>query len=243
MAIRKLKHEGEGIEQYKNLIETDSAGHKTIIRSTDQVELKFVLAGIPGATCLSIPRRLRDSRFATTYLKGDCIDVGGGLDSIQVYKDFFPLLKNVIIYDKEQGDAQYLSNVPDNEFDCLVSSHCLEHLYDSKEALKNWIRVVKLGGFLVITVPDEDLYERGHWPSRFNGDHKRSFTINKHRSWSKDSINVISLLQCFSNEVKIHKIELQDAGYHYNLELDIDQTRFATAECCIEIILQKWRGI
>ncbi|MBV5346213.1 MAG: methyltransferase domain-containing protein, partial [Rhodoferax sp.] len=75
--------------------------------------------------------------------------------------------------------------------DFVHSSHCLEHMRDVREALKNWIRIVKPGGFLILTVPDEDLYEQGQWPSRFNTDHKWSFTIHKERSTMPSSINVI----------------------------------------------------
>ena len=80
-------------------------------------------------------------------------------------------------WDLPDGDAQYLAGVPDGTYDFLHSSHCLEHMVDPGIAMANWVRVVRGGGYLVITIPDEELYEHLHWPSRFNGDHKWSFTI------------------------------------------------------------------
>ena len=86
------------------------------------------------------------------------------------------------IWDWEDGDAQYLSGVRDNSVDFIVSSHCLEHLVDPLEGLRNWIRVLKPGGHLIVTIPDEDLYEQGQWPSNNNLDHKHTFTVNKNSS-------------------------------------------------------------
>ena len=141
-------------------------------------ELK-IYTGTCGGTALSMQRRAHDSRFATRYFVGHGLDVGGGHDSLALYVELFPLIRNVVIYDAPQGDAQKLDNVDDACFDFLFSSHCLEHVRDPAEALANWIRVIKPGGHLVISVPDEDLYEQGVWPSTFNGDHKLTFTLSQ----------------------------------------------------------------
>jgi hypothetical protein len=71
---------------------------------------------------------------------------------------------------------------------------------------------VKPGGFLFFIVPDEDLYEQGVFPSRFNADHKATFTICKISSWSPVSCNVFELANNLPNS-KIIKIALQDLGY------------------------------
>ena len=51
---------------------------------------------------------------------------------------------------------------------------------DPRSAIAQWWGLVKPGGVLFVIVPDEDLYEQGFWPSRFNCDHKWTFTIAKH---------------------------------------------------------------
>ena len=140
-----------------------------------------VRPGVGGGTSLSMQRRAHDSRFATRYFVGHGIDVGGGHDSLALFVELFPLIRNVVIYDAPQGDAQKLVNVDDESFNFLFSSHCLEHVRDPVEALANWIRVIRPGGYLVISVPDEDLYEQGTWPSTFNSDHKTTFTIARSR--------------------------------------------------------------
>lgn len=196
--------------------------------------------GVMGVTGISMQRRLADSRFATRWFCGNGIDVGGGEDSLALYREFFPLSRNIFVYDQAHGDAQLLANVLDESFDFLYSSHCLEHMRDAREALDHWLRVIKPGGHLVIQVPDEDLYEQGEWPSRFNGDHKISFTIAKTVSWSPVSVSLLDLLGDFRDRAEILSLQLLDQGYRRkSLPRGCDQTRTPVAECAIEFVLRK----
>ena len=103
-------------------------------------------------------------------------------------------------------------------------------------AVQVWHRLARLG----ITVPDEDLYEMGVWPSRFNPDHKWTFTILKAKSWSPCSINILDLLKGFAGRVEIEKIELIRDFYRDGLVQEgVDQTLTPVAECSIEWILRK----
>ena len=64
----------------------------------------------------------------------------------------------------------------DSSQDTVYASHCLEHITDYKAALKEWFRVLKVGGFLVVVVPHYQLYEkRFTLPSIYNFDHKRMY--------------------------------------------------------------------
>jgi SAM-dependent methyltransferase len=196
--------------------------------------------GVPGVTAISMRRRLADSRFATRYFRGQALDVGGGRDSLAVYREFFPLLTDVLVYDMPQGDAQLLDNLPDASFDCVYSSHCLEHLRDPREALGHWLRVLKPGGHLVVNVPDEDLYEQGRWPSRFNSDHKLSFTIYKVKSWSPVSVNLLDLVRDLGDAAECLSLARIDDGYRHQLAgQGLDQTRTPLAEAAIELVLRK----
>ena len=113
-------------------------------------------------------RRFSDGAFHARYFVGEGIDIGGKPDPLSQYCGLFARMTSVRTWDLADGDAQVLAGVADGIYDLLHSSHCLEHMRDVREALKHWIRIVKPGGFLVITVPDEDLYEQGRWPSPFN---------------------------------------------------------------------------
>ncbi len=185
-------------------------------------------------------RRFSEGYFHTRYFVGDGIDIGGKPDPLSQYVGIFPAMRSVRIWDIEDGDAQFLSGIPDDSYNFLVSSHSLEHMVDVREALQNWLRVVKPEGFLIITVPDEDLYELGNWPSKFNPDHKWTFTIYKHDSWSPKSINILDLLIEFSSQIEVERIVLLNDFFRESLrKRGIDQTLTPVAECAIEVIFKK----
>jgi ubiquinone/menaquinone biosynthesis C-methylase UbiE len=192
----------------------------------------------------SVFHKIKDSRYATRYIVGDGIDIGAGEDTIGQYYEFFPLMKSCRGWDLPDGDAQLMESIADATFDFVHSSHCLEHMRDPKEALENWLRILKPGGHLVCLIPDEDLYEQGVFPSTFNTDHKHTFTIFKKASWSPASINLTEFLAGLSANVEIKKIELMDATFRYELNQRIgvdrfDQTRTTVGECAIEFVLKK----
>jgi hypothetical protein len=111
-------------------------------------------------------------------------------------------------------------------------------MHDPHDALLEWWKLVKQGGYLCVAIPDEDLYEQGNWPSRFNRDHKHTFTIYKQKSWSPMSVNVIDLIVKLK-DAKTWKIEIQDRGYDYSLlGKNIDQT-LGEAMAQIYFVLQK----
>jgi SAM-dependent methyltransferase len=186
----------------------------------------------------SISRRLASPGFINSYFVGNGLDIGGKPDPLSLYLELFCQMKSVRTWDWEDGDAQYLSGVEDGEYDFVHSSHCLEHIVDPQEALVNWFRAVRPGGHLVITVPDEDLYEQGVFPSTFNQDHKWTFTIMKDESWSEKSINVLDIVRTLGGAAEVVKIELLSATYRYNLPR-YDQTLTPVGECGIEVIIRK----
>ncbi len=202
-------------------------------------------------TSKSIFNKIKDSRYATRYFIGNGIDIGSGPDSLSQYVEFFPLMKSCRAWDLPDGDAQFMESIEDNYFDFVHSSHCLEHMVNPYISLNNWIRILKPGGHLLCTIPDEDLYEQGIFPSTFNSDHKHTFTIHKTKSWSNTSINLIQMLSNTSFPIEIKKIELLDATFRYNLTVRraednqiiknprFDQTLTPIGECAIEFILKK----
>lgn len=185
-------------------------------------------------------RRFALGAFHNRYFIGHGIDVGGKPDPLGQYAGIFAQMASCRTWDLEDGDAQFMDGVEDNTYDFLHASHCLEHMVDVPIALDNWIRIVKSGGFLIITVPEEDLYELGNWPSKFNADHKWTFTMMKEKSWSEKSINVLELVAAFAHRVEVEKVELIRDFFRDAWQAEqIDQTRTPVAECCIEILLRK----
>lgn len=150
----------------------------------------------------------RGEDFYTKYLSGKVIDIGAGKD---------PVTADAECFDIEDGDANYILNFRAPEsYDIVHSSHCLEHMHDPKFALLQWWGLVKKGGYLVLVVPDENLYEQGIWPSFFNYDHKNTFTLNKGKSWSPVSCNLYSLVSSLTDS-EIIICEIHDDFYDYSL--------------------------
>jgi SAM-dependent methyltransferase len=186
----------------------------------------------------AVARRTHDHRFATRYYVGRGCDIGAGNDSLAYYQHLFPLMTEVVSWDKEQGDAQYMSGVPDASFDWVNSSHCLEHLHDSRAALHNWIRITKPGGHIIVVVPDAQLYEHGMWPSVRNPDHKWSFAISEIRH-EEGCLSLLFMLGLIP-EVEVLKIELLDRGFRYGVDqLMYDQSALTCCEPAIEFILRR----
>ena len=186
----------------------------------------------------SIARRMSDPRFFRFYFNGEGIDIGGAPDPLSLYTELFPLIDSVRIWDIGDGDAQDMKGVADNTYDFVHSSHCLEHLENPTIGLQNWMRILKPGGYLVVTVPDEDLYEQGIFPSTFNFDHKWTFTIWKKESWSSKSINIFDLVTSLGNSTEVCTLSLINQGYRYSLPR-YDQTKTPVSESAIEIVLRK----
>lgn len=181
---------------------------------------------------------MHDMRFVNTYFKGKGVDIGCGPDPLSKFQQQFPLMTELKPWDLGDGDAQLMAGVADDTYDFVHSSHCLEHLHDPYEAFDNWIRITKPGGHIITTIPDEDLYEQGVWPSNHNPDHKTSWTISKDNSWSPVSINVLEFLYQYKDRVEVLKVELQNSTFIYDIQR-VDQTYHHIAECAIEFIVRK----
>ena len=163
-------------------------------------------------------------------LRGKGIDIGCGGD---------PVMPDAMGFDVKDGDANFISKHVHEQFDYVFSSHCLEHMTDPHNALFEWWKLVKPGGYMFVIVPDEDLYEQGHWPSKYNPDHRFTFTIAKHRSWSPKSVNVLETCMDYVGYKGADLIDLclQDHGYDRNIK-GVDQTH-SDALAQIQFILRK----
>jgi SAM-dependent methyltransferase len=152
--------------------------------------------------------RIRGEGFLRKYFAGNVLDIGCGADLV---------VPTARPFDVEHGDANRIGDYfPAESFDCVHSSHCLEHMRNVPAALAGWWTLVKPGGHLIIVVPHEDLYEQGYWPSVFNTDHKATFRLDAMRSWSPVSYDLRTLLGDLPH-AEIIDIGVQDSGYDYTL--------------------------
>lgn len=122
----------------------------------------------------NLARRLAEG-FVDRYLSGDAVlDIGyrgGRQDAEAITPNAIGVELDYPGYD---GVTLPFAN---GSQDAVFASHTLEHVADYRGSLADWYRVLKIGGYLVIAVPHQHLYERkAALPSRFNGDHKRFYT-------------------------------------------------------------------
>ena len=118
----------------------------------------------------------------------------------------------------------------DDSVDSIISSHCLEHILYDHGAIRDWYRVLKVGGFVVCFVPHQGLYEKKRFlPSRWNEDHKRMYTP-------------ATLLQSFEaalplNSYRVRHLADNDEGFNYALGPDVHSDGAYEIELVIEKIV------
>jgi SAM-dependent methyltransferase len=151
---------------------------------------------------------LRTEEFKQQYFAGRVIDIGCGPDLI---------VPHAVPFDLDHGDAQTILDFFEPEsFDCVHSSHCLEHMRDVRAALAQWWALVRPGGYLIIVVPHEDLYEQGVWPPLFNPDHKATFNLGGQKAALPVSFDIAALVNSL-NGAEIVDACVQDQGLDYRL--------------------------
>ena len=99
------------------------------------------------------------------YCVGDGLDLGFGGDPITtsaIRMDMPNQYGSVGEFPAQlRGDASKLVWFRDETLDYVFSSHLLEDFQDTEGALREWVRVLKPGGRLIIYCPDEQCY-RAH---------------------------------------------------------------------------------
>ncbi len=152
-------------------------------------------------------RRIR-SGFIEAYLRGSAIlDIG--------YKgylaDVVPIVPGAtgVELDYPGYDGVTLPFAEHSQ-DAVFASHCLEHIEDFQNAIRDWFRVLRIGGHLVIMVPHQFLYEKQTaLPSRYNADHKRFYTPASLMAEIEMSLR--------PNTYRLRHLVDNDAGFDYAL--------------------------
>jgi len=96
-------------------------------------------------------------------------------------------------------EATDLSKIKNESYDFVLSSHSLEHIANPIKALKEWHRVLKGNGELVLVLPDK----------RFTFDHSRPYTTMPH------------LLEDYKSQVDEHdRTHFEEIIQSHNIERD-----------------------
>lgn len=166
-----------------------------------------------------LTQKRKDLGYFNKYFLGRGIEIGGWNDPLIV--NGRPIEQLTL----PDGSTHLLPH-KDNTFDFLYASHVLEHFKAPVAVLKEWLRVVKPGGYVYFAVPDFTLYEKNIWPSKFNKNHHHYFTVNM----------VEAIVERGLPNAKLECCYLEDQGFDYSLDRLIDQTRTGAScqiDCCI----------
>lgn len=137
------------------------------------------------------------------YCIGNGVDLGFGGDPINesaIRIDLPVPYTKVGDYSVQlAGDARNLYWFRDEVLDYVFSSHLLEDFEDVETVLREWFRVLKQGGHLIIFCPDEKIF-------RGNG-----FGYNPHHKHQDFSLEFVErILLAIGNINIIHKCPLVD---------------------------------
>jgi len=105
------------------------------------------------------------------YCKGQGLDLGCGMSKIKPDAIGIDLLSPLA---DMKLDARILPYYSSETFDFVYSSHLLEEIEDTKSTLKEWIRLLKKGGYIVLNQADKNIYPP-MGSSKCNQSHKHHF--------------------------------------------------------------------
>ena len=129
------------------------------------------------------------------------------------------------------AEATDLTKIADERYDFLLSSHSLEHVANPLKALKEWFRILKPDGKLILILPDK----------RYSFDKNREYTPFHHliddyendRS-EDDTTHIEEILSTFDEEVakvkiKDYRVSLSDVlanrcAHHHVFSLEMTKT-------------------
>lgn len=105
------------------------------------------------------------------YCDGLVLDIGCGGDKIKPDAIGIDVRELPGVNLKTERLNKISEDFPEyvNGCDAVYSSHCLEHFKDDVGAVKDWIKLIKVGGYLVLYLPDMSLYKE------YNPEHLHSY--------------------------------------------------------------------
>jgi hypothetical protein len=199
-------------------------------QSVDQVSTNFRSPLDPGRPVGLESRKSYDLKVANgffdRYLSGSAILEIGHKGHIE---GAVPIVPQAIGIDLDYpGYDGATLPFPDESQDAVYTSHCLEHISDYRSVIREWFRVLKPGGHLIIVVPHQFLFERRReLPSRVS-DHKRFYTP---ATLLREIEEVLE-----PNSYRIRHLADNDFGFDYSI-LPREESVVGCYE--VEVVLEK----
>jgi SAM-dependent methyltransferase len=149
-----------------------------------------------------------------SFVRGKVLDVGAG--SFDRYSEFF----SADSYTRMEIEAGpgidvvgtvYAIPFPDNSFDTLVSTQVFEHLARPTDAAQELFRVLKPGGYVVLTAPQaNELHEEPH-------DYFRYTSYGLTSLFTTAGFEVVKMLKRGGYHALIAQMRIRFAIDHYQL--------------------------
>ena len=102
-------------------------------------------------------------------LNGDLLDFGAGKGKLALRLralNCFHSITSIDIVDRPSGfddsikwiagDLNYPTDLPDQSFDVIVSAEVIEHLENPRAVAREWFRLLRRGGTLIISTPNNE---------------------------------------------------------------------------------------
>jgi predicted SAM-dependent methyltransferase len=138
---------------------------------------------------------------AVPFTRGTGLDLGCGMEKFMQTEFVIGIDNNIDaqLFNRPARaelymDCKELSRFAAGGFDFAFSSHLLEHLpyKDVPGILREWMRVVRIGGHLVLYLPDEDQYPKCAEPER--GIAEEPY-VNKDHKWNVNYDRVVAAME------------------------------------------------
>ncbi|MDT6964068.1 methyltransferase domain-containing protein [Cupriavidus sp. SZY C1] len=194
-------------------------------------------------------RRSHDPAFLQHYFAGRGLDICGAGESLATFAGWFPRVQDVKPWRKSASDMQEVPGIDEQSLDFVHASLRLQTLANPHKALARWLDLVKPGGYVIFTVPDEDfLTPRNTIRLTMPGKNPKAqssgqgggarFTIYKPPHDDATTQNLLDTIQLFSRVASCERMALvRDHEGEAPVNGEADTRRFV--EGVIEVVLRK----
>lgn len=138
------------------------------------------------------------------------IDTAITLDMPQPYQHIGRYPQNL------RGDATSLYWFKDGVLDYVFSSHLLEDFKDPRPIVEEWSRVLRIGGFLILLLPNQSRYE----------DYCKSISEIPNQNHSNPDMSLVWMLEFLKkNFPELHLVEGSDIQDDYGFYIVLEKRK------------------
>jgi len=112
-------------------------------------------------TARQLLQRSRNDRLASHWLRGLGMGIGVNGESPEDWRECFPRATHLRLWSGADGDAVWMPGVANETFDFVYVQCAWDQIADPRQALDSWIRIGKVGGYVVLTLQLPDGGEAG----------------------------------------------------------------------------------